>query len=76
MPLAPSAAARSTPQVEHADSLTGFLLLQSMAGGTGAGLGTYVAEALRDEYHSAFVANCCVWWVRVCGLRWAAEEGV
>eukprot|EP00198_Chlamydomonas_reinhardtii_P002678 XP_001692014.1 delta tubulin [Chlamydomonas reinhardtii] len=48
-------------EVEHADSLTGFLLLQSMAGGTGAGLGTYVAEALRDEYHSAFVANCCVW---------------
>ncbi|GFR40925.1 hypothetical protein Agub_g1581 [Astrephomene gubernaculifera] len=48
-------------EVEHADSLTGFLLLQSMAGGTGAGLGTYVAEALRDDYHSAFVTNCCVW---------------
>ncbi|KXZ56936.1 UNI3 protein [Gonium pectorale] len=48
-------------EVEAADSLTGFLLLQSMAGGTGAGLGTYVAEALRDEYHSSFVTNCCVW---------------
>ncbi|KAG2448245.1 hypothetical protein HYH02_006829 [Chlamydomonas schloesseri] len=48
-------------EVEQADSLTGFLLLQSMAGGTGAGLGTYVAAALRDEYHSAFIANCCVW---------------
>ncbi|EFJ48639.1 delta tubulin [Volvox carteri f. nagariensis] len=48
-------------EVEAADSLTGFLLLQSMAGGTGAGLGTYVAQALRDEYHSAFITNCCVW---------------
>ncbi|GLC37998.1 hypothetical protein PLESTB_000447600 [Pleodorina starrii] len=48
-------------EVEAADSLTGFLLLQSMAGGTGAGLGTYVAQALRDDYHSAFITNCCVW---------------
>ncbi|PNH05043.1 Tubulin delta chain [Tetrabaena socialis] len=48
-------------EVEAADSLTGFLLLQSMAGGTGAGLGTYVAQALRDEYHSAIITNCCVW---------------
>ncbi len=40
-----------------------------MAGGTGAGLGTYVAEALRDEYHSAFITNCCVWWA-VGGGRW------
>ncbi|GIL51556.1 hypothetical protein Vafri_7527 [Volvox africanus] len=48
-------------EVEAADCLTGFLLLQSMAGGTGAGLGTYVAQALKDEYHAAFITNCCVW---------------
>lgn len=48
-------------EVEQADCMTGFVLLQSMAGGTGAGLGTYVAQALRDEYHSAHIANCCVW---------------
>jgi len=41
--------------------LDGFLLLQSVAGGTGAGLGTYVAEALRDEYGAAAMLNVCVW---------------
>ncbi|KAG2489635.1 hypothetical protein HYH03_011914 [Edaphochlamys debaryana] len=59
--VAEAAAELVRKEVEHADSLTGFLLLQSMAGGTGAGLGTYVAQALRDDYHSAFVTNCCVW---------------
>lgn len=49
------------PQVEAADMMDGFLLLQSMAGGTGAGFGTYVAQALRDEYGSANMMNCCVW---------------
>eukprot|EP00983_Pelagomonas_calceolata_P025867 811534-Pelagomonas_calceolata.AAC.1 len=49
------------PQVEACDVLEGFLLLQSMAGGTGAGLGTYVATALRDEYPATHALNCCVW---------------
>lgn len=31
-------------EVETCDLLSGFVLLQSMAGGTGAGLGTYVAQ--------------------------------
>ena len=31
-------------EVEACDLLSGFMLLQSMAGGTGAGLGTYVAQ--------------------------------
>eukprot|EP00955_Chlamydomonas_euryale_P042840 352427-Chlamydomonas_euryale.AAC.13 len=48
-------------EAEACDVLGGFALLQSMAGGTGAGLGTYVAEALRDEYRSAHVVNACVW---------------
>ena len=34
-------------QAEACDQLGGFLLLQSMAGGTGAGLGTSLVEALR-----------------------------
>lgn len=41
--------------------LNGFLLLQSMAGGTGAGVGTYIATALRDEYPVTHALNCCVW---------------
>ncbi|KAJ9526621.1 hypothetical protein QJQ45_017618, partial [Haematococcus lacustris] len=48
-------------EAEACDVLSGFLVLQSMAGGTGAGLGTYVAEALRDEYLSSHCINCCVW---------------
>ena len=31
-------------EAEACDVLSGFVLLQSMAGGTGAGLGTYVAQ--------------------------------
>jgi len=48
-------------EAEACDFLGGFVLQQSMAGGTGAGLGTYVAQALRDEYHSSHIVNCCVW---------------
>ncbi|DBB09490.1 hypothetical protein WJX82_001857 [Trebouxia sp. C0006] len=48
-------------EAEQADYLGGFLLLQSMAGGTGAGLGTYVAEAIRDTFPSSFLMNHCIW---------------
>ena len=48
-------------ETEACDHFGGFLLLQSMAGGTGAGLGAYVAEALRDEYAHAPLLNHCVW---------------
>lgn len=52
----------TTPQqVEGCDTFEGFLMLQSMAGGTGAGAGTHLAEALVDDYHNAHVLNCCVW---------------
>ena len=51
--------------------MSGFLLLQSMAGGTGAGFGTYVAQALRDEYSSSHILNCCIWWVPAwLTVRW------
>jgi hypothetical protein len=48
-------------EVEQCDFFGGFLLLQSMAGGTGAGLGAYVAQALRDEHPHAPLLNHCVW---------------
>ncbi|GBF91057.1 delta tubulin [Raphidocelis subcapitata] len=48
-------------EVEAADWLEGFLLLQSVAGGTGAGLGTYLAEALADEFREGALFNVCVW---------------
>jgi tubulin delta len=48
-------------QVEACDFFEGLLLLQSMAGGTGAGLGTYMAEACVEELPAAHLVNCCVW---------------
>ena len=48
-------------EVEDCDELDGFLLVQSLAGGTGAGLGTALAEALRDDYPGARLLNHCVW---------------
>eukprot|EP00899_Mesostigma_viride_P015985 jgi/Mesvir1/24388/Mv11057-RA.2 len=48
-------------EVEACDHMGGFLLLQSMAGGTGAGLGTHLTEELRDEYPSSLMANVCFW---------------
>lgn len=37
-------------------------MLQSLAGGTGAGLGTYIAEAIRDNFPSSFLLNHCIWY--------------
>eukprot|EP00891_Asterochloris_glomerata_P001041 jgi/Astpho2/1041/Aster-00860 len=48
-------------EVEETDHFGGFLMLQSMAGGTGAGFGARVAEALRDEFPCAFLMNHCIW---------------
>lgn len=36
--------------IEHCDNLHGFLLLFSMGGGTGSGLGTYILKLLADYY--------------------------
>ncbi|PFH31123.1 hypothetical protein BESB_029970 [Besnoitia besnoiti] len=35
--------------LEHADSIQAFLLLHSLGGGTGSGLGSYVVEMLAEE---------------------------
>ncbi|EGD72884.1 tubulin [Salpingoeca rosetta] len=40
--------------VEQCDCLQSFILLHSMGGGTGSGLGTYVLELLHDEYPSVY----------------------
>lgn len=37
-------------EVDNCDSLEGFLLCHSVAGGTGSGLGSYVLEHLADRY--------------------------
>ncbi|OAE24570.1 hypothetical protein AXG93_2415s1520 [Marchantia polymorpha subsp. ruderalis] len=48
-------------EVEQCDVFGGFVILQSLAGGTGAGLGAYLVEALRDEYPSSFILSHCIW---------------
>ena len=57
-------------EAEACDWLDGVLLLQSAAGGTGAGLGTCLAEALADELcgggsgsggGGGALVNACVW---------------
>ncbi|KAL3695660.1 hypothetical protein R1sor_009736 [Riccia sorocarpa] len=48
-------------EVEQCDVFGGFIILQSMAGGTGAGLGAYLVEALKDEFPSSFILCYCIW---------------
>lgn len=48
-------------ETERCDRFGGFLLMQSLAGGTGAGFGSRVAEELRDAFPSAFQLSHSVW---------------
>ena len=43
-------------EAEKCDRLDGFLVLMSLAGGTGSGVGAYLTRCLRDQFpHSAIV---------------------
>ncbi|ETK74003.1 hypothetical protein, variant 3 [Phytophthora nicotianae CJ01A1] len=48
-------------EAERCDLLKGFLTLQSAAGGTGSGLGTFLTEKLADFYPSTSLLNAVVW---------------
>ena len=48
-------------QVERCDRLDGFLVLMSVAGGTGSGIGAKVTEALNDVYPHSVITNQIVW---------------
>jgi len=37
-------------EADGSDSLEGFLMCHSTAGGTGSGLGSYLLECLNDRY--------------------------
>ncbi|KAK9841919.1 hypothetical protein WJX84_011041 [Apatococcus fuscideae] len=45
---------------EACDSLQGFLLLHSLGGGTGSGLGTYLLSMLQDEFPGILRFACSV----------------
>lgn len=41
-------------QAEACDSLQGFMLLHSLGGGTGSGLGSFILEQLQDDYPQVY----------------------
>ena len=48
-------------EVERADRLDGFLLLNSVAGGTGSGLGSYFGELLADVFPTSARVVVNIW---------------
>lgn len=48
-------------QLERCDRLAGLQLFQSLAGGTGSGVGTRMTEELRDELGNVPILNTVVW---------------
>lgn len=48
-------------QAEKCDYLSGFLILMSVAGGTGSGVGAYLTECIREYYTNSSILNTIVW---------------
>jgi tubulin delta len=49
-------------QAEKCDRFGGFVMFQSLAGGTGSGLGSRITECVRDDFgHHAHIINNVVW---------------
>ena len=47
-------------EADGSDSLEGFLLIHSTAGGTGSGLGSYLLESLNDRYPKKLIQTYSV----------------
>lgn len=47
-------------EADGSDSLEGFLLIHSTAGGTGSGLGSYLLERLNDRYPKKLIQTYSV----------------
>ena len=67
MPPAPAAtaAAPAEREAEYCDSLEGFTLCHSIAGGTGSGMGSYLLELLSDRFDKKLIQT----------YRWARQGG-
>jgi len=50
-------------EADNSDSLEGFVLCHSIAGGTGSGMGSYLLEKLNDRWVGMGVpwVWCCMW---------------
>jgi tubulin delta len=51
---------RARREVERCDYFGGFSIIQSVAGGTGSGVGTHLTELLRDEFSAPHCLNTVV----------------
>ncbi|KAK2193392.1 hypothetical protein NP493_13g03021 [Ridgeia piscesae] len=47
-------------EIERCDHFSGVIMLHSLSGGTGAGLGSHLCELIRDEYPMHEMLNCAV----------------
>ncbi len=47
-------------EIADCDNLQGFIIMHSMGGGTGSGLGTLILSRLRDEYTDKSIVTCSV----------------
>jgi tubulin delta len=52
---------RIKAEVENCINFDAFLVIQSLAGGTGSGLGSYFTEKLRKDYPYSTILNLAVW---------------
>lgn len=56
----------------------GFVLIHSIAGGTGSGMGSFLLEAINDRYPKKLVQKLCsTWreWVHVITFHNAQNDG-
>ena len=65
---------RADREAEYCDSLEGFTLCHSIAGGTGSGMGSYLLELLSDRWNKKLIQTYR-WGVRLAacevGEPWA-----
>ena len=47
--------------IEKIDYLSGFLVFQSLAGGTGSGFGTHLVEAVKTHNPKVNMINVSIW---------------
>ena len=47
-------------EAENSDSMEGFVMTHSVAGGTGSGLGSFLLEALNDRYQKKLIQTYSV----------------
>lgn len=63
-------------EAEYCDSLEGFTLCHSIAGGTGSGMGSYLLELLSDRWNKKLIQTyrCVCVCVGVCAAAAAASS--